>query len=65
MLDIWQLINRETDKVEMEGALQEILEELDVPSPEEISDQYTLTKPQNHSTGDHEKEESMNKALLC
>lgn len=34
MLDRWQLINRETDKVEMEGALQEILEELDVPSPE-------------------------------
>lgn len=55
MLDRWQLIDRETDKVEMEGALQEILEELDVPSPEEISDQYTLTKPQNHSTGDHEK----------
>lgn len=55
MLDRWQLINRETDEVEMEGALQEILEELDVPSPEEISDQYTLTKPQNHSTGNHKK----------
>ena len=58
MLDRWQLINRETDEVEMEGALQEILEELDVPSPVEISDQYTLTKPQNHSTGDHEKKKS-------
>jgi len=49
------LIDRETDKVEMEGTLQEILEERDASSPEEISDQYTLTKPQNHSTGDHEK----------
>jgi len=55
MLDRWQLIDRETDKVIMEGTLQEVLEELDVGSPEEISDQYTLTKPQNHSTGDHKK----------
>lgn len=55
MLDRWQLIDRETNKVEMEGTLQEISEELDVPSPEEISNQYTLTKPQIHSTEEHEK----------
>ena len=55
MLDRWQLINRETDKVETEGTLDKILEERDLSSPEEISDQYTLTKPQNHSTGVHEK----------
>ena len=55
MLDRWQLINRETGKVETEGTLEEILEERDLSSPEEISDQYTLTKPQNHSTEDHEK----------
>lgn len=36
MLDRWQLIDRETDKVIMEGTLQEVLEELDVGSPEEI-----------------------------
>jgi len=55
MLDRWQLIDRETDKVELEGTLQEILEKMSVGSPEEISDHYTLTKPQNHSTEDHEK----------
>ena len=54
MLDRWLLIDRKTDKIEMQGTLEEILTKCDVGSPEEISDDYTLTKPQNYATGDHE-----------
>lgn len=47
MLDKWEVRNKETGKIEIKGTLKEILEELDVQSPEDIPSQFELTKAEN------------------
>jgi len=47
MLDRWVLVDKESNTIKMEGTLKEVLEHLDVKSPEDIPNRYELNKPEN------------------
>lgn len=47
MLDRRVLVDKEKNTLKFEGSLKEVLEQLDVKSPEGIPSRYELNKPEN------------------